>query len=69
MPVYHGRDLRKGRYSEPGRAYFVTAVVRNREQLFEDFWLARHLVAALRAANDRGLVDGLAWIIMPDHLH
>ena len=69
MPIYHGKDLRKGRYSEPGRLYLVTTVVKNREPLFEDFWLARHLVAALRAANDQGLVDSLAWVIMPDHLH
>ena len=67
--MYHGRDLRRGRYFEPGRPYFVTIVVKNREKLFKDFWLARHLVAELRAANDQGLVDSLAWVIMPDHLH
>ena len=69
MPIYHGRDLRKGRYSEPGRPYLVTTVVENREKLFKDFWLARLLVAELRATTDQGIVESLAWVIMPDHLH
>ena len=69
MPIYHGKDLRKGRYSEPGRPYLVTTVVENREKLFKDFWLARLLVAELRATTDQGIVESLAWVIMPDHLH
>jgi REP element-mobilizing transposase RayT len=27
------------------------------------------VVAEMRHATDRGLVDTLAWVIMPDHLH
>ena len=69
MPIYHGKDHRKGRYSEPGRPYLVTTVVENREKLFKDFWLARLLVAELRATTDQGIVESLAWVIMPDHLH
>ena len=69
MPIYRGRDLRKGRYSESGRPYLVTAVVKNREKLFKDFWLARHVVAELRATTEQGVVESLAWVIMPDHLH
>ena len=69
MPVYHGKDLRKGRYSELERPYLVTTVVRNREPLFASFWLARLLVHELRDCSDHGLVETLAWVIMPDHLH
>jgi REP element-mobilizing transposase RayT len=69
MPIYHGKDLRKGRYSEPGRPYLVSTVVKDREKLFEDFWLARFLVAELRVATEEGLVETLAWVVMPDHLH
>ena len=69
MPIYHGRDLRRGRYSQPGRPYLVTTVVKGRERLFEDFWLARLLVAELRETTEQELVESLAWVIMPDHLH
>jgi REP element-mobilizing transposase RayT len=69
MPIYHGKDLRKGRYTETGRPYLVTTVTLNREPLFSDFYLARLLVNALRDAADQGLVDSLAWVVMPDHLH
>ena len=69
MPIYHGNNLRKGRYSEPGRSYLVTTVVENREKLFKEFWLARLLVADLRATTDQGIVESLARVIMPDHLH
>jgi putative transposase len=69
MPIYHGKDLRKGRFSESGRAYLVTTVVMNRQRLFTDFQLARLLVRELRSCAERGYVDSLAWVIMPDHLH
>ncbi|WP_248750792.1 transposase [Pseudomonas sp. MWU15-20650] len=61
--------LRRGRYSEPGRAYLVTAVVHQRRPLFRDFYLGRLLVAELKRAHDAGQVNSLAWVIMPDHFH
>ena len=69
MPIYHGKDLRSGRYSEPGRPYLVTTVVKDRENLFQNFWLARTLVQELRATTEQGLVETLAWVVMPDHIH
>jgi REP element-mobilizing transposase RayT len=62
-------DLRKGRYSEPGREYLVTAVVHGRLPLFRDIIAARACIRAL-AASERG-TDGrwLAWVLMPDHFH
>ncbi|WP_252730586.1 REP-associated tyrosine transposase [Pseudomonas fluorescens] len=61
--------LRRGRYSEPGRAYLVTAVVYQRRPVFADLYLGRLLVAELKRAHDLELVNSLAWVIMPDHLH
>ena len=61
--------LRRGRYSESGRAYLVTAVVYQRRPVFTDFYLGRLLVAEFRQAHDLGLVSSLAWVIMPDHFH
>ena len=66
---YHGCDLRKGRYSEPGRPYLITTVTYLRRPVFYDFPCARTLVSELRHLNDSGAVESLAWVVMPDHLH
>lgn len=65
----HGRDLRRGRFSEPGRAYLLTTVVKDRTPLFADLVLARLVVRELRACDERGLSSTLAFVLMPDHLH
>ena len=63
-------DLRKGRYSEQQRAYFVTTVLAEREQrYFTDFFCARCVVAEMRDLHDDGTVSSLAWVVMPDHVH
>ena len=65
----HTRDLRKGRFSEPGHTYLLTAVVHNRRPILADQSIGRLLVAELRAAEDDGLAQSQAWVVMPDHLH
>lgn len=62
-------DLRKGRFSEPGREYLVTSVTAGRKEVFRDFWNARLLVQALRQTEEEGQGRWLAWVIMPDHFH
>jgi REP element-mobilizing transposase RayT len=66
---YHGRDLRKGRYFESGRPYLITVVTQFRASVFYDFYVARILVDEFRYLHDSGIVESLAWVIMPDHLH
>jgi len=66
---YHGCDLRKGRYSEPGRPYLITTVTHLRVPVFYDFYAARALVDEFRYLHDSGFVESLAWVVMPDHLH
>jgi len=61
--------LRKGRHSEIGRAYLITAVVNDREPVFADWRLARLLVAELRRAHEQQQATSLAWVVMPDHVH
>ena len=68
-PTSQTHRLRHGRYSEQGRSYLVTIVVHHRQRLFTDLFLGRLLVAELRQVHERGLVDSLAWVIMPDHIH
>jgi REP element-mobilizing transposase RayT len=65
----HGRDLRRGRRSEPGGIYLLTAVTHRRAAVFADFRCGRAVVQALRAQHERGRVRSLAFVVMPDHLH
>lgn len=67
--VSHGRDLRRGRYSETGRIYLVTAVTHGREPLFLDFPAARRVVLALRQEQELGRARTLAYVVMPEHIH
>jgi REP element-mobilizing transposase RayT len=61
--------LRKGRFSEPNRAYFITAVTRGRRPVFAELRVARLLIGEMRALHDGEVVNSLAWVVMPDHLH
>ena len=65
----HGTDLRKGRFSEPGRIYLVTAVTRARRALFDELQPARALINELRTCDATGRTHTLAFVIMPDHFH
>lgn len=65
----HGRDLRKGRYSETGRVYLVTAVTEARRTLFADIGLGREVVHAMRYHDLAGDSETLAFVVMPDHFH
>ncbi len=68
-PTPQSHRLRHGRYSEQGRSYLITVVVHQRQRLFTDLNLGRLLVAELRQVHEMGLVESLAWVIMPDHIH
>ena len=65
----HSRDLRKGRVSEAGRAYHIRATTAARRPFFADLEIGRELVHALRFQHERGAVESLAFVVMPDHLH
>lgn len=65
----HAGNLRAGRYSEHGRIYLITAVTQNRTPWFLDVRKARCVVTCMRAIQQRGLAETLAYVLMPDHLH
>ena len=72
MPIQtspHAQHLRRGRHAEPGRIYLLTTVIHAREPLLTDLYLAHLLVHELRSAETDDLVESLAWVVMPDHLH
>jgi len=62
-------DLRKGRFSESGREYLITAVTHNRKPFFNNFHCARLLVNTLRKSEYHHDCEWLCWVIMPDHFH
>jgi REP element-mobilizing transposase RayT len=62
-------NLRTGRCSIAGQFYMVTIVTAGRHPWFVDFSLARCVIAEMRHAHAGGLIDSLAWVLMPDHLH
>ena len=62
-------ELRKGRYSEPNREYFITTVIARRRPFLLDLWNVRLLVDALKATETQDDGQWLAWVAMPDHFH
>jgi len=69
MQIYHGKDLRKGRYPAYNQTYLVTVATYERKIIFTDWHTGRLLVKELRAVSEARMVETLAWVIMPDHLH
>ncbi|MGX9866927.1 REP-associated tyrosine transposase [Pseudomonas moraviensis] len=65
----YSHRLRRGRCSEPGRAYLITVVVYQRHLIFTDWRIGRLLVAELKRAQDQQWVKSIAWVVMPDHFH
>jgi REP element-mobilizing transposase RayT len=65
----HSRTLRKGRISLAGQTYLVTSTTHNRRPVFADFRLGRVLVNVMRDHAEKGHVESLAFVIMPDHFH
>ena len=63
------RALRAGRVSQAGQYYVVTTVTYQRQPLFRQWQVGRQVVPEMRRIHEEGLVQSLAWVIMPDHLH
>ncbi|MCG8393193.1 MAG: transposase [Pseudomonadales bacterium] len=66
---YQGNRLRKGRYSEAGRIYHVTAVTNGRYPFFSDNKLACQVCRTLLWSDRSGATSTLCYVLMPDHLH
>lgn len=63
-------NLRKGRFSEQGRAYFITTILAEREKrYFSDFFCARFIATEMSTLHNSNAVNSLAWVVMPDHVH
>ena len=62
-------DLLRGRHSEPGREYLVTAVTDQRKPFLGSFDVARLLTQAFRESHEVAQAEWLAFVVMPDHFH
>lgn len=62
-------DLRKGRVSQSGLVYHITAATRNRAACFSSLDKGRKVVRQLMALQAEGRAETLCYVIMPDHLH
>ncbi|MFJ2362335.1 REP-associated tyrosine transposase [Pseudomonas sp. NPDC087697] len=70
MPVStNAGRLRKGRVSEAGRIYLLTAVVHQRQPVFANWRLGRLVVEQLRLVQEDDWADFLTWVVMPNHFH
>ncbi|HEB56475.1 MAG TPA: transposase [Gammaproteobacteria bacterium] len=69
MPYHHGKNLRKGRYSEAGRPYLITTVTSKRKPVFNDLYAGRLLVSEIKKTVHSCMADTYCFVIMPEHLH
>lgn len=69
LSKFHGKELRKGRYSQVGQVYVVTSVTDQRIRIFEDLYLGRLLVNELKSCDTHEFCETWAWVVMPDHFH
>jgi len=65
----HGKNLRRYRIGDCGNIYSVTTCTENRARHFNNFQLARNVIAALRHQDESSITNTLAFVLMPDHLH
>jgi putative transposase len=65
----HARNLRKGRHSNPGLFYFLTASARDRRPVFADHRNATVVLETIRWLSAAGRFFADAAVIMPDHVH
>jgi REP element-mobilizing transposase RayT len=49
--------------------YLLATNTLDRVPIFADFALGRLVVRQFRRAENLGLVNSLAWVVMPDHFH
>lgn len=64
---FQTQNLRIGRHSAPHQIYMITTVTHQRTPLFDDLYIGRCVVNALRQAETSA--QTLAYVVMPNHLH
>ena len=65
----HGKNLRKNRISETGRAYLITSSCRDRRPIFSDVTLGSLVADEICFSDKSRRTYTYAYAVMPDHLH
>jgi REP element-mobilizing transposase RayT len=67
--IPHQNHLRKGRFSEQGRAYAITKCASQGISLIEDPRVTKSLIEALFWVERQNIYSLGAFVVMPDHYH
>jgi len=62
-------NLRKGRVTQAGMVYHITAVTKDRTPWFASLSNGRKVVQQLMALQAANRAETLSYVVMPDHLH
>ena len=65
----HQSNLRQGRYDESGLFYFITAIIKNREDLLSNPVSAQIVLDAIRWLDRQERIALVVSVVMPDHIH
>ncbi|MDX1962460.1 MAG: transposase [Pirellulales bacterium] len=68
-PVWHQKNLRKGRISEKYATYSITKCVENRRRVLNQEPLPQIILDSINFLRGKNELRLLAFCIMPDHLH
>ena len=66
---YRQSELRLGRRTEAGRAYFLSTVTHSRSPLFSEWHAACVMSRCLACPDTWPGAELLCWVLMPDHWH
>ena len=61
--------LRKGRVSQPLHFYVITAVTKNRKEVFSKLTNAQLVIKELYTLDKENAVKTICYVLMPDHIH
>ena len=66
MPI---ENLFKHRLSLKNHIYHLVATTNKRRKVFDNFNSARIVINEMKSAHDLKIINSIAWVVMPDHLH
>ena len=69
FPLKGYSELRKGRWSSPGYIYFITAVIKDRRQLFQIKELCQIIFNSVQWMEEQKRWECYCCMIMPEHIH
>jgi len=69
IPAKGSRYLRKGRVSLAGQYYLLTTTTHKRRKIFDRPEVARVVLDSLHWLDKKEIIDLVAAVVMPDHMH